>query len=154
LELSTQVRIKELEERGVRDSSGETSEASFDVRKHIKFVPTFSEAEVDKYFLHFEKVAKSLKWPKESWTLLLQSSLVGKAREIYSALSIEESCQYDVVKATVLKVNELVPEAYRQKFRDSTKRDNQTFVEFARSKEKLFDRWCTSKEICGNCEKL
>ena len=58
--------------------------------------------------------------------MLLQSSLVGKAREIYSAL--KESFQYDVVKATVLKVYELVPEAYRQKFRDSTKRDNQTLL--------------------------
>ena len=95
--------MKELEVRGAKSSSGETAEASFDVSKHIKFVPTFSETKVDKYFLHFEKVAKSLKWPKESWTLLLQSSLVGKAREIYSALSIEESCQYDVVKAAVLK---------------------------------------------------
>ena len=34
MELSTQVRIKELEVRGVRFSSGETSEASFDVSKH------------------------------------------------------------------------------------------------------------------------
>ena len=48
LELSTQVRTKELEVQGVRGSSGETSEVSFDVSKHIKFVPTFSEAEVDK----------------------------------------------------------------------------------------------------------
>ena len=154
LELSTQLKLKELEVRGARSSSGETGEASFDVSKHIKFVLTFSEAEVDKYFLHFEKVAKSLKWPKESWTLLLQSSLVRKAREIYSALSIEESCQYDVVKAAVLKVYELVLEAYQQKFRERAKRVNQTFVEFARSKETLFDRWCTSKDISGNYEKL
>ena len=48
----------------------------------------------------------------------------------------------------------MVPEAYRQKFRDSVKRENQTFVEFARSKETLFDRWCTSKDIAGNYEKL
>ena len=34
--------------------------ASFDVSKHIKFVPSFQEKEVDKYFLHFEKVATSL----------------------------------------------------------------------------------------------
>ena len=154
LELSMQLKLKELEVRGNKSSSGGTDEASFDVSKHIKFVPTFSETEVDKYFLHFEKVARSLKWPKELWTLLLQSSLVGKAREIYSALSIEESCQYDVVKAAVLKVYELVPEAYRQKFRDNVKRESQTFVEFARSKETLFDRWCTSKDICGNYEKL
>ena len=91
-------------------------------------MPTFSEIEVDKYFLHFEKVACSLKWPEESWTLLLQSTLVGKVQETYSALSIEESCRYEVVKAAVLKAYELVPEAYRQKFRSTTYKARQPDV--------------------------
>ena len=46
----------------------------FDVSKHIKFVPDFRENEVDKYFLHFEKVAKSLKWPEDNWALLPKGS--------------------------------------------------------------------------------
>ena len=74
---------------------------------------------MSKYFLHFEKVAQSLKWPTEAWTLLLQSGLVGKARAVYSALSIEESGQYEVVKMNILKAYELVPEAYRQRFRNT-----------------------------------
>ena len=36
----------------------------FDVSKHIRLVPPFQEKEVDKYFLHFEKVAENLKWRK------------------------------------------------------------------------------------------
>ena len=39
--------------------------APFDVSKHIRFAPLFQEKEVDKYFLHFEKVATSLMWPKK-----------------------------------------------------------------------------------------
>ena len=54
----------------------------FDVNKHIRLVPPFQEKEVDKYFLHFKKVAENLKWSKERWTLLLQSFVIGKAREI------------------------------------------------------------------------
>ena len=57
---------------------------TFDVTKHNRLVPPFQEKEVDKYFLHFVKVAENLKWPKEHWTLLLQSVVIGKAREIYS----------------------------------------------------------------------
>ena len=75
--------------------------------KHVKFVPSFSETEVDKFILHFKKVAQKLKWPRESWTLLLQSGLVGKARGVYSALSVEESSQYDTVKMSILKGYEL-----------------------------------------------
>ena len=52
------------------------------------------------------------------WTLLLQSVLIGKAREIYTQLSVEHSSNYDNVKELILKGYELVPEAYRQKFRN------------------------------------
>lgn len=48
------------------------------------------------------------------------------------------------VKAAVLSAYELVPEAYRQKYRKLRKQGNQTYVEFAREKKNLFDRWCSS----------
>ena len=127
---------------------------NFDVAKHIRLVPPFQEKEVDKYFLHFGKVAENLNWPKEHWTLLLQGVLIGKAREIYTQLDVEQSHHYETVKELILKGYELVPEAYGQKFRNGKKDSNQTHVEFARSKEQLFDRWCCSKEIDQNYDKL
>ena len=78
-------------------------EYNFDVTKHIRLVPQFQEKEVDKYFLHFEKVAENLNWPKEHWTLLLQSVLIGKAREIYTQLGVEQSHHYETVKGLILK---------------------------------------------------
>ena len=92
----------------------------FDVTKHIRLVPPFQEKEVDKYFLHFEKVAENLKWPKEHWTVLLQSVVIGKAHEIHTQLSLEQSSDYD--KELILKAYELVPEAYRQKLRNCRKK--------------------------------
>ena len=59
--------------------------------------------EVDKYFLHLEKVAENLNWPKEHWTLLLQSVLIGKAREIYTQLGVEQRHHYETVKELILK---------------------------------------------------
>lgn len=46
-----------------------------------------------------------------------------------------------MVKAAVLRAYELVPEAYRQKFRSHVKAASQTHVEFAREKKALFE-WC------------
>ena len=129
-------------------------EYNFDVTKHIRLVPPFQEKEVDKYFLHFERVAENLNWPKEHWTLLLQSVLVGRAREIYIELGVEQSHHYETVKELILKGYELVPEAYRHKFRNCKKDSNQTHVEFARNKEQLFDRWCCCKKIDQNYDKL
>ena len=148
--------MKELELQGKSKSKPLPLDSSkiFDVTKHIRLVPPFQEKEVDKYFLHFEKVAENLKWPREHWTLLLQSVVIGKAREIYTQLSLEQSSDYDKVKELILKAYELVPEAYRQKFRDCRKELNQTHVEFARTKEQLFDRWCSSKKVGSDHEKL
>ena len=126
----------------------------FDPARNIRLVPPFQEKEVDKYFAHFEKVADSLNWPEESWVLLLQSVLVGKAQEIYGSLSVEQSSNYEHVKEAILKAYELVPEAYRQKFRNYLKYDSKTHVEFAREKENLFNRWCHSKEIGQDFKKL
>ncbi|VDH89152.1 Hypothetical predicted protein [Mytilus galloprovincialis] len=58
------------------------------------------------------------------------------------------------VKQEVLKAYELVPEAYRQKFRSYKKFDSQTYVEFAREKEDLFDKWLTSKKTDNNFDNL
>ena len=49
---------------------------------------------------------------------------------------------YDNVKGAVLRAYELVPEAYRQRFRSLKKTSGQTYVDFAREQKILFDRWC------------
>ncbi len=124
-----------------------SSDVSFDPSRYIKLVPPFREAEVDSYFVAFERVAGKLGWPKDMWALLLQCSLTGKAQEVCSALPIESSLDYDTIKAAVLRVYELVPEAYRQKFRRYEKAARQSYVEFAREKRILFDKWCFSSKI-------
>ena len=96
------LRMKELEMQDKVKTKPLDLGTHFDVTKHIRLVPPFQEKEVDKYFLHFENVAENLKWPKEHWTLLLQSVVIGKAREIYTQLSLEQSSDYDKVKELVL----------------------------------------------------
>ena len=149
-----QLRMREIEMQERANQPKQKIEYNFDVTKHISLVPPFQEKEVDKYFLHFEKVAENLNWPKEHWTLLLQSVLIGKALEIYTQLGVEQSHHYETVNELILKGYELVPEAYRQKFRNCKQDSNQTYVEFARNKEQLFDRWCCSKKIDQNFDKL
>ena len=147
-------REHELKMASLGKQSPSDKASVFDPARNIRLVLPFQEKEVDKYFAHFEKVADSLNWPKESWVLLLQSVLVGKAQEIYGSLSVEQSSNYEHVKEAILKAYELVPEAYRQKFRNYLKYDSKTHVEFAREKENLFNRWCHSKEIGQDFKKL
>ena len=154
-EQELEIELKKLEIQAKSDSLSGTSKSSvFDFTKHIRMVPPFQEREVDKYFLHFEKVAHSCAWPKEHWTMLLQSVLTGKARDVYSELSAELSSEYDTVKELILKGYELVPEAYRKKFRNLDKNTNKTYVQFSQEKEQLFDRWCLSEDINKEYKRL
>ncbi len=95
----------------------------------------------------FERIASALNWYKEVWPLLLQCRLTGKAQDVCASLSLEESLNYDMVKTAILRTYELVPEAYRQRFRNHQKKSCQTFVEFAREKGVLFDKWCISSKV-------
>ena len=111
-------RENEIKMAGLDIHPPKDKASAFDPAGNIRLVPPFQEKEVDKYFAYFEKVADSLNWPKESWVLLLQSVLVGKAQKIYGFLSVEQSSNYEHVKEAILKADELVPEADRQKFRN------------------------------------
>lgn len=121
--------------------------SDFDVSRYVKLVPPFREAEVDAYFIAFERVAGKLRWPKDMWALLLQCNFTGKAQEVCAALPVDQSLDYEIVKAAVLRAYELVPEAYRQKFRSQSKSFKQTCVEFAREKRVLFEKWCLASRV-------
>ena len=71
---------------------------------------------------------------------------MGRAQEAYSALSIEDIKDYVKVKDAILRTYELVPEAYRQRFRSLSKLDEQTYVDFAKEKETSFNSWCKSQK--------
>lgn len=108
-------------------------------------IPPFSENAVEKYFTLFEHVTHMFKWPKNTWSLLLQCVFIGKAQEVLASLSPEVSLYYETFKATVLRADKLVPEAYCQKFWQSKKAENLT--EFGCEKGALFDHWCQSKNM-------
>ena len=106
-EIDMQLKLKKLELKS-RDtpvtkeaSSSSVAKESFDFIRHVKLVAPFQEHEIDKFFLHFEKVAANLRWPSEIQAMLLQSVLIGKAREVYSALSVEQSSDYSLMKRAV-----------------------------------------------------
>ena len=50
-------------------------------------------------------------------------------------------------KDAILRTYELVPEAYRQRFRSLSKLDEQTYVDFAKEKETSFNSWCKLQKV-------
>ncbi|KAI3357900.1 hypothetical protein L3Q82_016288, partial [Scortum barcoo] len=169
IEAEKEVKLKQLEVEAMKITSEQTSShpvdkssssqtisyrQGFDVSKNIALVPAFRETEVDSYFNAFERIATALDWPMDMWPILLQCKLVGKAQEVVSSLPLEDSLRYVVLKEAILRAYELVPEAYRQKFRTHKKSSGQTYVEFARDKGVLFDKWCMASEVKNSFESL
>ena len=80
LEMEQELRLRELElaHAQAKDFSPTRQKTSptFDLAKNVRLVPKFEEDRVDSYFVSFEKVANSLKWPQEFWPMLLQSGFV------------------------------------------------------------------------------
>ena len=103
-----------------------------DIATSLRLLPHFNEKDVDNFFVLFERVADTQDMPDTHRALMLQSRLTGKAQRAFSALTVEEACDYDIVKASVLRAYEVIPEAYRQRFRNMRKRLDQRNVEFAR----------------------
>ncbi|XP_062916237.1 uncharacterized protein LOC134352747 [Mobula hypostoma] len=126
----------------------------FRATQEVRLVPPFDETNVDRYFLHFEKVAVSQDWPRDKWAVLLQSVLKGKAQQAYSALSAEDAQRNEVVKEAILRIYELVPEAYRQRFRNARKQWGRTYLEFSREQQTYCERWCASKGVNGDYGRL
>ncbi|XP_062918431.1 uncharacterized protein LOC134353870 [Mobula hypostoma] len=146
----------ELEKLRLRAEQGlvPNQGGGFRATQEVRLVPPFDDTDVDRYFLHFEKVAISQDWPRDKWAVLLQSVLKGKAQEAYSALSAEDAQGYEVVKEAILWIYELVPEAYRQRFRNARKQWDHTYLEFAREMQTYCERWCASKGVEGDYDRL
>lgn len=77
----------------------------------------------------------------------MQCKISDKAQEVVAALPLVDSTNYEEIKKAILCAYELVPEAYRQKFRQAKKAPRQTYVAFARDKGTLFDKWCTACKV-------
>ncbi len=73
----------------------------FDVSRHILLVPTFRENEVDTYF--FRGHSSHFKVSEKYLAFIVKCKLIGKAQEVCSALTIEQSLDYDIVKAAMLR---------------------------------------------------
>uniref|UniRef100_A0A674APU8 SCAN box domain-containing protein n=1 Tax=Salmo trutta TaxID=8032 RepID=A0A674APU8_SALTR len=120
---------------------------TFDIVGNLRLLPQFNERDPETFFLLFERVANARSWPDSDRTLMLQCVLTGKAQEAYAALSVADSVSYDKVKTAVLQIYELVPEAYRQRFRTLERHDKHTHVEFARKLSSQFNRWCSASAV-------
>ncbi|XP_076035999.1 uncharacterized protein LOC143021962 [Oratosquilla oratoria] len=154
LALQVELRKIELQLETLRREQTRADTPVFKLESQLASVPKFNEDEPDRFFALFEKMAHLNGWPLDRWTQLVYRSFTGKALGVFSALSEEQVKDYYMVKSTVLTSYQLVPEAYRQQFRNLKKGGKETYVEYFRRKQALFQRWMESESAHQSHDKL
>ena len=117
----------------------------FNVHNATNRLPKFDERNnVDSYLSTFEKIAVTDGWPRDKWCAILHPLLTGKAQQAFDKLTIDEIGNYDMLKRMILQAYELVPEAYRKRFRTCTKRPMDNYTDFAQFLEQSLLKWLNS----------
>ena len=98
-------------------------------------VPDFHKLSTDDditcYLATFERMATAKKELKEEWPRLLEPYLTGKAQQAFHSLTESDKKYLTKIRVIILRRYQLTPEAYRLKFKTSSKKPDETFEEFA-----------------------
>ncbi|XP_073520136.1 uncharacterized protein [Phyllobates terribilis] len=90
-----------------------------------------AEEDIDGFLQDFERQCTLHKVEPEDWVQILANKLTGRAADAYRTVSDQDCMDYKRVKEVILARYALTPEAYRQKFRKTTKRETDTHAEWA-----------------------
>jgi hypothetical protein len=157
LELETATRGKEieLEMEKVRMKSI-PDPVKTEVLAKMPKLPHFVEGKdsIDAYLKRFERFAENAKWLKEQWATNLSALLQGKALDVYSRLSAEDSTNYDVLKDSLLKRFQLTEEGFRQKLRNCKMEVGETAQQFVVRMEEYILRWMSLAKVDKTFEGL
>ena len=105
------------------------------------------------FFHAYEKTLLIQKVDKSTWSLWLPSCLNAKASKVYSALTVEQCQQYDVVKKAVLDSFRLTSKKYLESFRSLRRTGQDLYTLFLNKLQEMQRYFLESKEI-SSLEKL
>lgn len=127
LEIHREIKLRELE---IQDKRG-NNPIGEGIRPKIN-LPKFDESQDIEIFLtSFERLVELHKWPEHEWPVRLVPQLSGKALEAYSRMSLEDSKDYGNIKTAILERYGLNAAEYRERFRHSRQRSDESLNEYA-----------------------
>jgi hypothetical protein len=114
----------------LKPTDGSTSEAMRE-NKREPIPPKFKEGDdVEAYLRTFERIVTANNWPSNTWAARLTALLTGRARDAYSRMAVEKIGDNSKVRKAILERYELNGEHYRERFRNSYKKLDETYREW------------------------
>ena len=103
--------------------------------------------DMDSYLHRFERYADLQGWKKEVWAVYLSALLKGKALDVYARLPPDQSQDYDVLKAALLRRYSLTEEGYKNKFYECKPEKGESPLQFIVRLDSYFLRWLELAEV-------
>ena len=101
----------------------------------------------------FERIANLMAIPNDQLAIYYASLLTGKALNIYTALSVEITRNYQTLKAAMFEGFNKTSDTYRLEFRSMKIGPDETYSQFVTQLSRVLDRWINSKNVT-NFEEL
>jgi len=111
-------------------------------------------AELPNYFCHLERLFATVSVDKDVQASLLLSHLNDKARTLSTRLTTAQLTSYQDIKAFLLKEYRISPIQLRERFMNTRKTNDETFVALASRLRTTLDYYVQSRQINGEYETL
>ncbi len=136
-------------ERSHEGTSGTKGAQGVGDDKEVKLTKLSESDVVEAYLTTFERMMAAFEVDKMRWVLKLAPQLTGKAQQAYAAMSAEDACDYDQLKAAILRRYNINEETFRVRFRVVTRKSEEAYVEMVTRVMHLLQKWtreCSSME--------
>ena len=153
-------RTHEEQSRDEKSSEESTSDKTTRESKQVHVanvsIRIFDEKndKFDTYIMHFETVAKLLKWPQDEWAFNLSCLVRGNMLEAIYGLPSDERNDYKCVKAALMRLFETSEHDLREEFFTTDVRPAETPALFMARLERTLDRWMLASGIENSFEEL
>ncbi|PIO35435.1 hypothetical protein AB205_0055180 [Aquarana catesbeiana] len=144
-----------LQQRGAA-AAGVTTAPTERRKVHFSAFKNFIEAEgeIDGYLADFERQCALHRVPTEEWVTILSGKLSGRTSEAFRAIPDEDIMNYGLVKEALLGRYAVTPEAYRRRFRETSKRTGDSYTEWACRLHHTASHWVTGCQAVSGEEVL
>lgn len=138
-------RIKFRAENGLPP---ETTSAAISQRDLKALLPVMGEDHNALAFFHaYEKTLLIEKVDKSLWAKWLPACVNAKAGKVYTALSVDQCQQYEVVKRTILENFRLTARTYLEKFRGMRRTGQDSYTLFLNKLKEMLDYFMEAREV-------
>ena len=134
--------LRQLVEDTRRDRTDEARAPSIKILEgEGKLVKLTEQDDIEAYLTTFERVMRAYEVKEERWAVKLAPQLTGKAQQAYAAMKTEDAGRYEKLKEAILRRYDISEETYRQRFRESSKKEGESVGELAVRLTDLLQKW-------------